>query len=236
MAINNPFQISPLGDSAILISFGNVIDPEINKHVLSISQKLNANKISGIRDIVPAYSSLAIHYDIIEIKSSVENILSSHQVVTNWINKMIDQPDTIPAGLSRKIKVPVCYTEKFGVDKNLMEQLTGLPFNEIITLHTQKKYRVYMLGFLPGFAYMGEVDDRIAVPRKDQPRIKVDAGSVGIAGKQTGIYPIDSPGGWQIIGKTPLKLFDKGKSDPVLFHAGDEVEFYSISEDEFENY
>jgi inhibitor of KinA len=130
----------------------------------------------------------------------------------------------------------VCYGEKYAWDINEIAKEKSIPVDEIIRLHTAKKYRVYMIGFLPGFAYMGEVDEKIAIPRKAQPRTSVEGGSVGIAGMQTGIYPIDSPGGWQIIGKTPLKLFDKERDDPVLLKPGDEIEFYSITENEFSIY
>ena len=137
---------------------------------------------------------------------------------------------------SRKIKIPVCFAEKYALDIDHISKEKKLPVSEIIRLHTAKKYRIYMIGFLPGFPYMGEVDGRIAMPRKAQPQTKVEAGSVGIAGMQTGIYPLDSPGGWQIIGKTPLQLFNKEKDDPVLLRPGDEIEFYPITEDEFTNY
>jgi len=137
---------------------------------------------------------------------------------------------------SRKIKIPVCYAEKYGLDLNEISKQKKISISEIIQLHTAKKYRIYMIGFLPGFAYMGEVDKQIAITRKAQPRINVEGGSVGIAGMQTGIYPLDSPGGWQIIGKTPLKLFDKEKDHTVLLQPGDEIEFYPITEDEFKNY
>lgn len=232
--LNKNFKISPLGDSAILISFGNIIDAGVNKMILHLAIKLNSTRITGIKDIVPAYSSIAIHYDVFQVKSGSAE--TAFELVTNWINKYLHDLDDMPHDDVRKIKIPVCYSNKYGIDLDELEKTSGLTAEQIITLHTQKKYRVYMLGFLPGFAYMGEVDERIPISRKAQPRYKVDAGSVGIAGRQTGIYPFDSPGGWQIIGRTPLKLFDRDNADPVLFHPGDEVEFYSITEDEFENY
>ena len=135
----------------------------------------------------------------------------------------------------RKISIPVCYSRAFAPDIEFIASEKNISIEKIIQLHTSKSYTVYMIGFLPGFSYMGEVAEAIAIPRKIQP-VSVAAGSVGIAGKQTGIYPLESPGGWQIIGRTPLKIFDKGKSDPVLLQPGDEIQFYSISEDEFKNY
>ena len=133
---------------------------------------------------------------------------------------------------SRLIKVPICYDEEFGIDLDRIAKEKKLSKEEIIQLHTGKKYKVYMLGFLPGFPYMGAVDEKIAMPRKAQP-IMVTGGSIGIAGKQTGIYPFTSPGGWNIIGITPLRLFDQSKDEPTLLRTGDLVEFYSISKDEF---
>jgi inhibitor of KinA len=134
----------------------------------------------------------------------------------------------------RTIKVPVCYAEKFATDIHYLAKQKGLSVEEVIQLHTSRTYRVFMLGFTPGFAYMGVVDDRLAIKRKPVPQ-PVLAGSVGIAGVQTGAYSLNSPGGWQIIGRTPFKLFDPKRENPVLFEPGDQVKFYSIAEDEFEN-
>jgi inhibitor of KinA len=136
----------------------------------------------------------------------------------------------------RILEIPVCYAKPFAPDLETLALQNQLTTEEVIQLHTAKVYRVYMIGFLPGFAYMGKVDHRIAAPRKSQPRTNIPAGSVGIAGEQTGIYPLVSPGGWNIIGQTPLKLFDAARPDPVLFQPGDRVHFYSISQNEFENY
>ena len=155
---------------------------------------------------------------------------------TDQIENLIEEDIEISSLPSRNIKIPVCYSAKYALDLQEISKQKNLATDEIVRLHTTKKYRVYMIGFLPGFAYMGEVDEAIAFPRKAQPRKIVEAGSVGIAGSQTGIYPLDSPGGWQIIGKTPIQIFNKEKADPVLLQPGDEIEFYSITEDEFTNY
>ncbi len=233
------FTIIPLGDSALILSFGNLIDEKINKRILSLFHKIKSLSIKGVKDVVPAYSSLAIHYDVLIVKQNTSGIKSSFEIMAEIINKIIDESDLNNENdltTFRKIKVPVCYAEKYALDVKEISIEKCLSVNEIIQLHTGRKYRVYMIGFLPGFAYMGEVDEKIEMPRKAQPRLKVESGYVGIAGKQTGIYPLTSPGGWQIIGKTPLKLFNKESDDPILFQPGDEVEFYSISEDEFTNY
>src|ERR1035437_7352362 len=208
--ISHGLTISPLGDAAIILNFENKIDKTLNREVLYIFHKLKILALPFVKDIVPAYSSLVIFYDLLIMKNKNPVNKSSLEIFTEQIKKLMEEDMEISSLRSRKIKIPVCYTAK--------------------------KYRVYMIGFLPGFAYMGEVDEQIAIPRKAQPRTKVEAGSVGIAGMQTGIYPLNSPGGWQIIGKTPVKLFNKEKDDPVLLQPGDEIEFYSITKDEFTNY
>lgn len=233
------FTISPLGDTALIVSFGNVIDETINKKILSLFHKIKSASLKGIKDVVPAYCSLAIHYDVWLVKQKYPGDKMAFEIMEDSIKKIIDENDFNDYNdliISRKIKVPVCYAEKYALDMNDISTEKKLSVEEIISLHTGKKYRVYMIGFLPGFAYMGEVDAKIEMPRKLQPRLKVEAGYVGIAGKQTGIYPLASPGGWQIIGKTPLKLFNKENTEPILFKPGDEIEFYSISEDGFTNY
>lgn len=228
--------ISPLGDSALIIQFGNVIDEAINKKVLALFNTLKQLSLPAVRDIVPAYSSLVIHYNVSAIKQKSSVNKSAYEIIREEIKTIIDRGISISSAKAKTIKIPVCYAEKYALDINHISTEKKLPVEEIIQLHTVKKYRVYMIGFLPGFSYMGEVDEKIAIHRKAQPRTKVEAGSVGIAGMQTGIYPFDSPGGWQIIGKTPLQLFNKEKEDPVLLQPGDEIEFYSITEDEFKNY
>ena len=187
-------------------------------------------------EAVPAYSSITIFYDPVAIKKTIPG----NQTVFEWIAGRIEQrlkedlliPDTTP----RVIKIPVCYDAEFGLDIQELAFQKNLSPSEVVEFHIAKTYRVYMLGFLPGFAYMGEVDEKIAMSRKTEPRINTPAGSVGIAGKQTGIYPVDSPGGWQIIGRTPLQLFNKNRDQPVLLKPGDEIKFYSIREDEFAHY
>ena len=233
MNLYHPYTIFPLGDSAVTVDFGNVIDDGVNKKVLQLYHQITEAPIPFITDLIPAYSSLTIFYDIHLINTSQH---TAFDAMTACIEK-IAQTKTKEFELTKRvIAVPVCYEEKCALDIYEIAYQKNLSVEEIIQLHTSKTYRVYMLGFLPGFAYMGDVDDRIAVPRKIKPRINVEAGSVGITGKQTGIYPLHSPGGWQIIGRTPLKLFSKDAEHPVLFQPGDEVNFYSITEDEFADY
>lgn len=230
-----PYSISPLGDSALFIDFGNVIDESINRKVLALSLAFQKASLVGIRDVVPAYSSITIHYDIAAvIKHAMTK--SAFTEIKNQLESLLLKQNESSYKQTTSLKIPVCYAEKYAWDLNDVALQTKLTVEEVVQLHTSRKYRVYMVGFLPGFAYMGEINERIAVPRKSEPRLQIEEGYVGIAGKQTGIYPLTSPGGWQIIGRTPVKLFDKNKEHPVLFAPGDEVEFFAITENEFDNY
>ncbi len=234
--LTTEFSISNLGDAALIINFSNVINEDVNKKVLSLFHFFKTISLPGVKDIVPAYSSLIIHYDLRILNQKKVSNKASLQTFTDQVKKLVPENTETTASSSHKIKIPVCYSEKYALDISEIMKHKNISISEIIQLHTAKKYRIYMIGFLPGFAYMGEVDEQIAMPRKLQPRTTIAAGSVGIAGTQTGIYPLDSPGGWQIIGKTPVKLFDKERDHPVLLQPGDEIEFYSITEDEFKNY
>jgi inhibitor of KinA len=236
--MNNRYDYSmyPLGDNAVLVDFGNIINEEINKAVLNIFSILQNRSLYGVLDIVPAYSSLTVFYDIIKLKDKIQPQQTVFDLVAKMIKDVISENETMIIKEKQRHQVPVCYAENFALDINDIAAEKGLPIEEVISLHTSKAYRVYMIGFLPGFAYMGEVEELIAVPRRNEPRAKVPGGSIGIAGKQTGIYPFDAPGGWQIIGRTPMQIFNKDEHTPVLFQPGDEVIFYPITEDEFINY
>jgi inhibitor of KinA len=235
MKLSLPYSIFSLGDSALTIDFGNVIDKDINNYVLDLFHHLKRKSIPGVLDVVPAYSSLSIHYNVSEIRQSVTD-KTAFEFLKQTIEKELEQDFLQQKRQQRKIGIPVCYSGSFAPDIEAIAIEKNISIEKLVQLHKDQLYSIYMIGFLPGFPYMGEVNDAIVVPRKTEPRANVPAGSVGIAGKQTGIYPMDSPGGWQIIGRTPLKIFDKEKSDAVLLQPGDEIQFYSITEDEFENY
>ncbi len=228
------YNIYPLGDSALTIDFGNRIDEAINDQVLARFYDLQQNPLPAMIEAVPAYSSLTIFYDPYEIKKIIHSVSAFEWMKSqtkNWLNQ------SFPIGekTNNLITIPVCYDDVYAPDLKHICQAKNISKEELINIHTGKTYRVYMLGFLPGFAYMGELDQAISFPRKQQPGITA-AGSVGIAGKQTGIYPVQSPGGWQIIGRTPLKMFDPTKECPTLLKAGDEIRFKSISKHEFNHY
>ena len=227
-----PYSIFPLGDSALTIDFGNIISEDINKKVLRLFHHLKKIANHSIIDLVPAYSSLTVYYDMLSLQQSQK---TSFESMADTLEQLFSKSSDIPEQSNNYFEIPVCYSQKFASDIDYLSQKNELSREDIIQIHVSKTYKVYMLGFLPGFTYMGEVDHRIAIERKPTP-VKLFAGAVGIAGKQTGIYPLESPGGWQIIGRTPTKIFRKEDHNPVLFQPGDEVKFYSITEDEFENY
>lgn len=228
------YKILPLSDVSLIVDFGNVIDESINKLVHAVFYQLQKDPIPGMIEAVPAYSSLTIYYDVLLIRKK----FSGQQTAFEWISGKVKEhlsKDRIQfEEKGAFIRIPVCYDKEYGTDLDFIALLNQISIEEIIHLHTSALYRVYMLGFLPGFAYMGMVNEKIAAPRKQFPA-PVEAGSVGIAGRQTGIYPLRSPGGWQIIGRTPLNLFDKEKENPTLFKSGDTIQFYSITKNEFEN-
>lgn len=227
-----PYSIFPLGDSALSIDFGNVIDESINQLVIARFHQLQRAPLPFILESVPAYSSLSIFYDAVEIKKISHPKKSAFEWMKEKTEDWLRLPVQAGEGQGRLIKIPVCYKTEFAPDINKVVAQKAISIEELIQIHTAKQYRVYMLGFLPGFAYMGELDERIKMTRKPQP-VLIAAGSVGIAGKQTGIYPLDSPGGWQIIGRTPLQLFTSGNDQPTLLQAGDTVQFNVISKNDF---
>lgn len=226
--MKDQYTISFLNEEAVLISFANKIDCEINDRVIELHRLLEQTPFPGLIESVPAYASLAVYFNRSELPKA--SPLSVFSFVESFLKNLISR---LPAGTfaeRRKIKIPVLYD---GEDLPALADQRQLKTEEIISIHTSVLYRVFMLGFLPGFPYMGMVDARIAAPRKITPRTCVPAGSVGIAGFQTGIYPQASPGGWQLIGRTPLKIFDAIKNPPGMLMAGDEIIFFAVSQNEF---
>ena len=229
MSPYHPYTIFPLGDAALLIDFGTAIDEEVSRKVLGLYHQLQAAAYPAITGLVPAYNSLTVHYDVTALSGSGH---SPFERLARWIGSLDRVSEESPGRLHT---IPVCYSSSFAPDLASLAQSCGLAEQEVIERHSSATYRVYMIGFLPGFAYLGSVDEAIAAPRHAAPRA-VAAGSVGIAGRQTGIYPLASPGGWQVIGRTPLAVFRPQNEEPALLAPGDTVKFYSISEDEFAHY
>src|SRR5687767_351772 len=200
------FTIFPLGDQALTVSFGNSISEEHHNTVIALKNWIETNSFPGVRDLVVAYSSLTIIYDLYQVRSQTSG--TAFEFVKSFLQTALTKISASENKSVKKIRIPVCYEDPFSPDIEFICVETKLNREEVIRIHIEREYKVYMIGFLPGFPYMAEVDSRIAIPRKEKPRSQVEAGSVGIAGIQTGIYPVNSPGGWQIIGRTPIKLLD----------------------------
>ena len=222
-------NIQPYGDQALLINFEQKIDPAINAAVIALKKAIEIAEVIGITYMIPAYCSLTVGYNrgIIDYKTLIKII---EQIADNQLQ--IPTHGTPQNGI-RQLKIPVCYELPYALDLAELSKTKGLTIKKIIELHTCQTYKVYMLGFMPGFTFMGKIVPALECKRKLNPRLDVPASSVGIAGFQTGIYPTTSPGGWQILGRTPLKIFNPQKENPFLFRAGDEVTFYPITIKEF---
>ena len=217
--------ISPVGDCAISIDFGQVIDPKINRHIRQTIERIQALQLDGIIELVPTYCALLVQYDaMLYSYANMCNIIEHtfSESVTNSDNETV----TV-------IEIPTVYGGEFGPDLGFVASHNNLSEEEVIAIHSGTDYLVYMLGFIPGFTYLGGMDPRIATPRLSSPRTLIPAGSVGIAGEQTGTYPSDSPGGWQIIGRTPVTMYDMSKEEAVLLSAGDYVRYVPIDEQEY---
>jgi inhibitor of KinA len=207
------------------LDLGNSIDEELNTRALAICDYLKNSLFPGMIDIIVAYSSVSVFYD----PASCNRADISRTLLEAWRQT----GDIAPPEAGRYIRIPVCYEGEYAPDLEGVARGKGITRREVIDLHCSVAYRIYMIGFLPGFPYMGKIDPRIDTPRKARPA-PVIAGGVGIAGIQTGIYPLNSPGGWQIIGRTPLRLFNKDADPPIRFRTGDRVEFYPVSITDFQ--
>jgi len=212
------------GDSALVVEFGDEISEEVNRRVHALAYALEKNPLPGFGEAVPTYRSLLVHYDPLRLSCD-----EARALVTDLLQKC----EEIPLPEPEVIGVPVVYGGEFGPDIEFVAEHNGLSVEEVIRLHSGATYTVYMLGFSPGFTYLGELPEALVTPRLPTPRKLVPAGSVGIAGAQTGIYPIATPGGWRLIGRTPLKLFDLNCDLPVLLRPGDRIRFAPISEGEY---
>jgi inhibitor of KinA len=226
-------QILPLGDQGLLIEWGNSLDLDIQQQVGACWQRLQKVQLPGIIDLVPAYSSLALLFDVDFLLKKFPRHLP-FELVKSWLEPILQENPVKAAELSmRKIQIPVCFAPPFAPDLAELAALKKRTIETFIQEYCAQVYQVYLIGFLPGFAYMGMLPPHMATPRKANPRTHIPAGSVGIAGAQTGIYPLESPGGWQLIGRTPWRMFTPEKEPPVRLQMGDEVRFYPISESEF---
>jgi len=212
-----------MGDRAVLVELGDDISPQINQKVRELYIGTKGHRIKGIKDLVPSYRSLMVVYDPLAI---------SLDFLESQMNEIWDAWDDARLSDPRTVEIPVVYGDKYGPDLEWIADYHKMTPQDVIRLHTRPTYQVYMIGFMPGYPYMGEVPDELVTPRRKTPRTHVPRGSVGIAQKQTGIYPVASPGGWQIIGRTPVRLFDPQGKPPSFLEMGDRVKFFVITEQE----
>ena len=215
--------ILPAGDTAVSVELGDIISAEVNFRVRNLMASIERSKIAGVVDLVPSYRSLLIYYDplVIPYAELVSNIRSCEV--------SLSESRLIP----KIVEIPTVYGGGYGPDLDYVATSNGITTDEVILLHSSNDYLIYMMGFRPGFTYLGGMSEKIATPRLQTPRLVIPAGSVGIAEQQTGIYPIESPGGWQIIGRTPINIFDPERDPPVIADAGDYVRFVPVSEKEY---
>jgi KipI family sensor histidine kinase inhibitor len=214
-----------VGDATIVVEFEERIDPAVNARAIATAEAVRAAAIPGVRDVVPAYRSVAVYFD---------PLLTDHERLVWRLEDAIAKPVHAESVEHARIRVPVCYGGEFGPDLPEIARVTSVSEAEVVEIHSSGTYRVFMLGFMPGFAYMGLVDSRIAVPRRQTPRVRVPRGSVCVAGVQTSVHPVDAPSGWHLIGRTPVRPFDPSRRDPFLMKPADEVQFYPIGRDEFD--
>lgn len=217
-------RILTAGDSALTVEFGNEISEEINGRVQALDAAIQKAGIRGIVETVPTYRSLLICYDPCAVRQ---------KALARAVARLARDLGPTGAAGGRIVEIPVCYGGEFGEDLPDVAAHAGLSEEEVVRVHSSRDYLIYMLGFLPGFAYLGGLDPRIATPRLSTPRAKIPAGSVAIGGEQTGIYPIASPGGWRLIGSTPVRPYDPGREDPILYRAGDRIRFVPVPQAEY---
>ena len=229
--------IAPLGDRAIMVKLGERPD-ETFANIVALISHLDNHPLPGQVEVVPGYTTVAIYYDPAEVEALLQSFDTSdhhcpYEHVKDQLLAIIQSLDARDAPPAREVEIPVCYGGEYEPDLEDVARLNGLSAQEVVEIHSSASYVVHMIGFAPGFPYLGGMDPRIAAPRKDVPRPSVAAGSVGIAGVQTGVYPIDTPGGWNVIGRTPLKLFLPERDPPSLLRPGDIVRFRPITPDEY---
>jgi len=227
MGLYPKMQFLNMGDRGLLLEFGDEITQEINEKVRRMALAIRSEAVPGIAEVVPTYRSLLVLYDplilsVIDLRKKLGSI-----------EEGLQQSPLPEPGLTR---ISVVYGGKYGPDLDSVAEYHRSMPDEIVRLHCSKTYLIYLIGFMPGFPYMGELPEGLVTPRLKTPRLSVPAGSVAIAQKQTGIYPMDSPGGWQILGRTPVKMFDPAKDPPAYLRMGDRVQFYPIDEKEFEEW
>jgi inhibitor of KinA len=220
----SPFpRLFPLGDRALVVEFGDAIDPALSTRIAALARRLRADPPPGVHDVVPTYATLALHYDPVALGCD-----DPYEILAEQVDAWLKAQAVDAQAAGRTLEIPVCYGGEFGADMAELAGRHGLAEQEVARLHCAPEYHVHMLGFVPGFAYLGGLDPKLATPRRDSPRARVPAGSVAIGGGQTGVFPLETPGGWHLIGRTPLRLFTPDTEPPCLLNAGDKVRFVPI--------
>ena len=215
-------RVRECGDSMLLVEFEAEINPATNDRVIALATAVRARAPRGVHDIVPGYCAVGVHFDPLQTDLAA---------LERLIDGALARVEAAPAvGERPVVEIPVQYGGESGPDLETVAEFAGCDPDEVVRRHLSRIYRVYMLGFVPGFAYLGRVDRSIAAPRRRVPRERVPAGSVGIAGEQTGVYPSETPGGWQLIGRTTVRMFDPSRPTPSLLAAGDAVRFVRESD------
>ena len=219
------YEIYSLGENALTIDFGNRISVDLNNKARALASVLEANPFNGFIECVPAYSTLTVFFNLALVRKSRPEFGTAFSFVRYLVESKLKELKNGSTMEIREIEIPASFDKDSAPDIEFIAKIKGLSTFEVIKIFLSKTYRVFMIGFLPGFAYMGKVDNSIATPRRETPRMKIPKGSIGIAGNQTGIYPLESPGGWQIIGQTNKELFTPKNNPPTLLRPGDIVKF-----------
>ncbi|WP_233268871.1 5-oxoprolinase subunit PxpB [Mucilaginibacter lacusdianchii] len=230
------FNTYSLSERAISVVFGSDIDDSTLQQITQFNHTLHRKPFPGFYTTVPAYTTLTVFYDPLLVIQSDLPGTDCFDKVTHYLEQLKQHLAQDQPGLGKMITIPVCYGGTFGPDLKYVAASHGFTTDKVIDLHSSAIYKVYMIGFVPGFAYLGGMPEVLATPRLTTPRKAIPTGSVGIAGKQTGVYPLDTPGGWQLIGRTPLALFAASRSQPALLQAGDTIKFEPIPHHEFDLY
>jgi len=219
-------RIVQAGDAVLIAEFEDRIDALVNARAIALADAVRSASVTGVRDVVPTFRSVAVYFDPLATDVTKLEVL---------LRDLASTEPAFQASASAVVEIPVCYEREFAPDVDTVAAFAGLQSpDDVAALHSARTYRVFMLGFVPGFAYLGSVDERIAAPRRSSPRLQVASGSVGIAGLQTGVYPQQIPGGWNIIGRTPVRMLALDRAEPSLLKAGDSVRFHAIDRSSFE--
>ncbi|HEY4303496.1 MAG TPA: 5-oxoprolinase subunit PxpB, partial [Gemmatimonadaceae bacterium] len=228
-----------LGDSAVTITLASSIDESAHRRIRAALRHIEAERPTWVVDVIPAFTSIAVHYDPVQVFSQGRDEPSergTYATVVAALERILTNVSDEPTGETRVVEIPVSYGGDFGPDLDDVAQQHGLTPDQVVRIHASGEYLVYMIGFMPGFAYLGGLDARIVTPRRRSPRTAVPASTVGIGGNQTGVYPLESPGGWNLIGRTPLAVFDAARPQPTLLAAGDRVRFRPITRNQFHDW